>query len=293
MNQAAGLLWEVVRGQEGGRAVPQFLGWVQGVTRRARIVLPGFVGLGHVGTRAEKRPETAGTGNCEVPLTRPHSRARDGLGCTPFPHPRRLCREPAPCPPSGNSTRGCSRLGFAPGPVTACGEEAAAGRAVSPELRFRGQRGRGVRSRAAPRGPAASREAAAGVAGRAGRAHGGGGGRALKVPAGTGSFPRHPGVLMAPTVPLAVLALVALVAPGLGVAPGCDYPAHRWCSSRDAAVACQVRAAAAAGAGGTGRVSRPAGTPPACPAAGTGDAGTGLGQRLATMHGASASCEHR
>ncbi|NXU46204.1 GILT reductase, partial [Drymodes brunneopygia] len=48
---------------------------------------------------------------------------------------------------------------------------------------------------------------------------------------------------MAPTVPLAVLALVALVAPvasGLGAAPGCDYPAHRWCSSRDIAVACQV-----------------------------------------------------
>ncbi|NWV47745.1 GILT reductase, partial [Daphoenositta chrysoptera] len=48
---------------------------------------------------------------------------------------------------------------------------------------------------------------------------------------------------MAPTVPLAVLALVALVAPvapGLGAAPGCDSPAHRWCSSRDAAVACQV-----------------------------------------------------
>ncbi|NXH60659.1 GILT reductase, partial [Rhabdornis inornatus] len=45
---------------------------------------------------------------------------------------------------------------------------------------------------------------------------------------------------MAPTVPLAVLALVALVAPGLGMAPGCDYPAHRWCSSRDTAVACQV-----------------------------------------------------
>ncbi|NWX60900.1 GILT reductase, partial [Promerops cafer] len=45
---------------------------------------------------------------------------------------------------------------------------------------------------------------------------------------------------MAPTVPLAVLALAALVAPGFGVAPGCDYPAHRWCSSRDIAVACQV-----------------------------------------------------
>ncbi|KAL2294987.1 hypothetical protein Nmel_018131 [Mimus melanotis] len=45
---------------------------------------------------------------------------------------------------------------------------------------------------------------------------------------------------MAPAVPLAVLALVALVAPGFGVAPGCDYPTHRWCSSRDTAVACQV-----------------------------------------------------
>ncbi|NXV04996.1 GILT reductase, partial [Cettia cetti] len=46
---------------------------------------------------------------------------------------------------------------------------------------------------------------------------------------------------MAPTVPLAVLALVALAAPGLGVAPGCDYPAHRWCSSPDVAAACQVQ----------------------------------------------------
>ncbi|NXP94030.1 GILT reductase, partial [Passerina amoena] len=46
---------------------------------------------------------------------------------------------------------------------------------------------------------------------------------------------------MAPAVALAVLvALVALVAPGLGAAPGCDHPAHRWCSSRDVAVACQV-----------------------------------------------------
>lgn len=61
MKQPAGLLWEVVRGQESGGAVPQFLGWVQDVTHRARIVLPGFVGLGHVGTRAEKGPETAAT----------------------------------------------------------------------------------------------------------------------------------------------------------------------------------------------------------------------------------------
>ncbi|NWX32563.1 GILT reductase, partial [Notiomystis cincta] len=45
---------------------------------------------------------------------------------------------------------------------------------------------------------------------------------------------------MAPAVPLAVLALVALAAPGLGVAPGCDHPVQRWCSSRDIAVACQV-----------------------------------------------------
>ncbi|NXY20514.1 GILT reductase, partial [Atrichornis clamosus] len=45
---------------------------------------------------------------------------------------------------------------------------------------------------------------------------------------------------MAPTVPLAVLALVALVAPVAPVAPSCDYPAHRWCSSRDIAAACQV-----------------------------------------------------
>ncbi|NXK38826.1 GILT reductase, partial [Piprites chloris] len=48
---------------------------------------------------------------------------------------------------------------------------------------------------------------------------------------------------MAPTVPLpalALVALVALVAPGLGVAPGCDRPAHHWCSSPETAVACQV-----------------------------------------------------
>uniref|UniRef100_A0A8C5TTQ1 Gamma-interferon-inducible lysosomal thiol reductase n=1 Tax=Malurus cyaneus samueli TaxID=2593467 RepID=A0A8C5TTQ1_9PASS len=29
--------------------------------------------------------------------------------------------------------------------------------------------------------------------------------------------------------------------PGLGAAPGCDYPAHRWCSSPDTAAACQVQ----------------------------------------------------
>ncbi|NXO45011.1 GILT reductase, partial [Locustella ochotensis] len=46
---------------------------------------------------------------------------------------------------------------------------------------------------------------------------------------------------MAPAVPLAVLALAALVAPGLGGAPGCDHPAHRWCSSPDVAAACQVQ----------------------------------------------------
>ncbi|NXH15738.1 GILT reductase, partial [Bucco capensis] len=46
---------------------------------------------------------------------------------------------------------------------------------------------------------------------------------------------------MAPAVSLALLALVALLAPGLGVAlPGCDYPAHLWCSSREIAVACQA-----------------------------------------------------
>ncbi|NWT01468.1 GILT reductase, partial [Mionectes macconnelli] len=48
---------------------------------------------------------------------------------------------------------------------------------------------------------------------------------------------------MAPTVPLpalALVALVALVAPGLGVTPGCDRPAHLWCSSPEIAVACQV-----------------------------------------------------
>ncbi|NWI86339.1 GILT reductase, partial [Pitta sordida] len=49
---------------------------------------------------------------------------------------------------------------------------------------------------------------------------------------------------MAPTVPLpalALVALVALVAPGLGVAPGCDSPAHLWCSSPEIAAACQVQ----------------------------------------------------
>ncbi|NXF99162.1 GILT reductase, partial [Sakesphorus luctuosus] len=48
---------------------------------------------------------------------------------------------------------------------------------------------------------------------------------------------------MAPTVPLSVLplvALVVLVAPALGVAPGCDRPAHLWCRSPETAVACQV-----------------------------------------------------
>ncbi|XP_035744920.1 mpv17-like protein 2 [Egretta garzetta] len=46
---------------------------------------------------------------------------------------------------------------------------------------------------------------------------------------------------MAPAVLLAPLALVAMLAPGLGVAsPGCDYPAHLWCSSREIAVACQA-----------------------------------------------------
>ncbi|XP_064031312.1 gamma-interferon-inducible lysosomal thiol reductase [Pogoniulus pusillus] len=46
---------------------------------------------------------------------------------------------------------------------------------------------------------------------------------------------------MAPAVPLAVLTLVALLAPGLGVAlPGCDYPTHLWCSSWEIAVACQA-----------------------------------------------------
>ncbi|NXP53684.1 GILT reductase, partial [Heliornis fulica] len=44
-----------------------------------------------------------------------------------------------------------------------------------------------------------------------------------------------------PAVPLAVLALVAQLAPGLGVAsPGCDSPPHLWCDSPEIAVACQV-----------------------------------------------------
>lgn len=57
---------------------------------------------------------------------------------------------------------------------------------------------------------------------------------------------------MAPAAPLAALTLVALLAPGLGVAlPGCDYPAHLWCSSWEIAVACQVRAAGARAGLGT------------------------------------------
>ncbi|NXT26219.1 GILT reductase, partial [Syrrhaptes paradoxus] len=60
---------------------------------------------------------------------------------------------------------------------------------------------------------------------------------------------------MAPAVPLALLALVALLAPGLGVAfPGCDYPAHLWCSSPEIAVACQAESRCA-------NLSRPAAAP--------------------------------
>ncbi|NXI42225.1 GILT reductase, partial [Galbula dea] len=60
---------------------------------------------------------------------------------------------------------------------------------------------------------------------------------------------------MAPTVPPALLALVTLLVPGLGVAlPGCDYPAHLWCSSREIAVACQAESHCA-------NLSRPAAAP--------------------------------
>ncbi|NWU73488.1 GILT reductase, partial [Pterocles burchelli] len=60
---------------------------------------------------------------------------------------------------------------------------------------------------------------------------------------------------MAPAVPLALLALVALLAPGLGVAfPGCDYPAHLWCSSPEIAVDCQAESRC-------GNLSRPAAAP--------------------------------
>ncbi|XP_075579934.1 gamma-interferon-inducible lysosomal thiol reductase [Pelecanus crispus] len=60
---------------------------------------------------------------------------------------------------------------------------------------------------------------------------------------------------MAHAVLLALLALVALPAPGLGVAfPGCDYPAHLWCSSREIAVACQAESRCA-------NLSRPAAAP--------------------------------
>lgn len=118
----------------------------------------------------------------------------------------------------------------------------------------------------------------------AGRPCGGGRSQPLKVVAGTGSPPRHPTVPMAPTLPLALL--LALLAPGLGVAvPGCDYPAHLWCSSWEIAVACQVRAAGARAAPAAhprwqptpGTATRHAGTRPAdragaglgaCPASG-------------------------
>lgn len=100
---------------------------------------------------------------------------------------------------------------------------------------------------------------------------------------------------MAPAVPLALLVLVALLAPGLGVAfSGCDYPAHLWCSSREIAVACQVRAAGARAAPAAhprwqptqGRAARHTGTRPAetaraglgaCPASGDGVCGDGVG----------------
>ncbi|NXG57623.1 GILT reductase, partial [Hemiprocne comata] len=56
-------------------------------------------------------------------------------------------------------------------------------------------------------------------------------------------------------LPLALLALVALLAPGLGVAlPSCDYPAHLWCSSWEIAVACQAESRC-------GNISRPAAAP--------------------------------
>ncbi|KAM6235981.1 gamma-interferon-inducible lysosomal thiol reductase isoform 1-T2 [Porphyrio hochstetteri] len=46
---------------------------------------------------------------------------------------------------------------------------------------------------------------------------------------------------MAPTLLLALWALVATLVPGLGlVAPGCDSPPHLWCSSPEIAVACQA-----------------------------------------------------
>ncbi|XP_069734288.1 gamma-interferon-inducible lysosomal thiol reductase [Phaenicophaeus curvirostris] len=58
---------------------------------------------------------------------------------------------------------------------------------------------------------------------------------------------------MAPAVPPALVALVALL--GLGVAfPGCDYPAHLWCSSPEIAVACQAESRCA-------NLSRPAAAP--------------------------------
>lgn len=107
---------------------------------------------------------------------------------------------------------------------------------------------------------------------------------------------------MAPTVPLALLVLVALLAPGLGVAlPGCDYPAHLWCSSWDIAVACQVRAAGARAVPAThprwqptqGTATQHMGTHPAktpgaglgaCLASGAGERGDSVG--ASPSHGA-------
>ncbi|NXS64555.1 GILT reductase, partial [Brachypteracias leptosomus] len=60
---------------------------------------------------------------------------------------------------------------------------------------------------------------------------------------------------MAPAVPLPLLALLALLAPGLGGAlPACDHPAHLWCSSWDVATACQAESLCS-------NLSRPAAAP--------------------------------
>ena len=76
---------------------------------------------------------------------------------------------------------------------------------------------------------------------QAGRACGGGCSRALKAPAGTGSSLHW--LSATPPTPWPLLCRWPYWL-GLGLAlPSCDYPTHLWCSSREVAVACQVRAA--------------------------------------------------
>lgn len=272
-NQAAGLLWEVVRGQEGWWGCAPVSGLGAGCDPSCQDCAPRVCRAGARVRNGRKRRRCKRSNNEVPPSSAPQLSSAS----------RGLCWEPAPLP---FPARGTPRVA-APGWVSLRDLPQPAGirglRAASPEPA-------GTRC-PEPGGPTwGSGVTGGGGCGgrRAGRLRGGGHSPALKAPAGPGLFPRHPGVLMAPAVPLAVLALVALVAPGLGVATGCDYPPHRWCSSRDTAVACKVRTAAAVGVGDKGRVTRHAG-PPAPP----GTRGQGWGSALATVPGASASCEPR